>query len=247
MKKLLAIVLFSGITLTTVLSQSVDDVLSKYFASIGGVDKWKSLNTMKITGQVPTPQGDFAFEMSRKAPNKMIISLDVMGQKLVPQAFDGETAWTINPFMGNPEAQKLPEGQTRDLKRDAVFEDPFIDFATKGSEVTYEGTGEVEGIQCHILKLTQNKGMGEEENVSSYYFDAETYLPLMVKQTMNNEQMGNQEVEVYMSDYQDIGNGLLMAFSIDTRIGGQSVQVIKFSSVVINEDLPDDLFKYPGE
>ncbi|MBN1791866.1 MAG: hypothetical protein JW830_15305 [Bacteroidales bacterium] len=247
MKKLFSVLLFSAMTLTATLSQSVDDVLAKYFESIGGVEKWKELKTMKLTGSVPTPQGEFAFEMNRKAPNKMIISLDVMGQKLIPQAFDGETAWTLNPFTGNTAAQKLPDDQIKDLKRDAVFEDPFIDFTGKGHEVTYEGTGDVDGVQCHILKLVQNKGKGEDESTSSYYFDSESYLPVLVKQTMSNEQMGTQEVDVYMSDYQDIGNGLMMSFNMDTRVGGQSVQAIKFTNAVINEDIPDDVFKYPGE
>jgi len=170
MKKFFTVLLFCVMTLTATLSQSVDDVLTKYFESIGGVEKWKELKTMKLTGSVPTPQGEFAFEMNRKAPNKMIISLDVMGQKLIPQAFDGETAWTLNPFTGNTAAQKLPHEQIKDLKRDAVFEDPFIDFAGKGHEVTYEGTGDVDGVKCHILKLVQNKGKGEDESTSSYYF-----------------------------------------------------------------------------
>jgi outer membrane lipoprotein-sorting protein len=247
MKKRIALLAFMAMMLTAALPQTVDDILSKYFESIGGVEKWKELKTMKLTGQIPTPQGEFTFEMDRKAPNKMIISLDVMGQKLVPQAYDGEVAWMLNPFTGNTAPQKLPEGQTRDLIRDAVFEDPFIDFAGKGHEVTFEGTGDAEGVQCYILKMIQNKGKGDDESTSSYYFDCESYLPVLVKQTMTNEQMGTQEVEVYMSDYQDIGNGLMMAFNIDTRIGGQSVQAVKFTKAVLNEEIPDDVFKFPGE
>ena len=247
MKKLFSVLLFTAMMLTAALSQSVDDVLAKYFESMGSVEKWKELKTMKLTGLIPTPQGEFTFEMDRKAPNKMIISLDVMGQKLVPQAYDGEVAWTLNPFTGNTAAQKLPDEQANDLKRDAVFEDPFIDFATKGHEVTYEGTGDVDGVTCHILKLVQNKGKGADESTSSYYFDGESFLPVLVKQTMSNEQMGTQEVDVYMSDYQDIGNGLMMSFSMDTRIGGESVRAIKFTKAVLNEEISDDVFKFPAE
>ena len=176
----------------------------------------------------------------------MLVSVDVMGQKLVPQAFDGEVAWTLNPFTGNPEPQKLPEEQLKDLKRDAVFEDPFIDFAAKGSEVTYEGTADLDGIKCHILKLVQNKGQEGNESVSTYYFDSESYLPMMTKQTVNAG-MGPQEVDIYFSDYQDIGNGLVMPFSMDQRVGGQSMQTIKFTKITVDEEVADDIFKFPGE
>jgi len=158
MKKLFAVLVFMVMTLTALLPQTVDEILGKYFESIGGIEKWKEIKTMKLTGQIPTPQGEFTFEMSRKAPNKMIISLDVMGQKLVPQAYDGEVAWTLNPFTGNTAPQKLPEAQARDIIRDAAFEDPFIDFASKGHEVSFEGTGDVDSVKCYILKLVQNKG-----------------------------------------------------------------------------------------
>lgn len=246
MKKLITVLLFSALTLTVTWSQTVDGVLGKYFESIGGIEKWKALTSMKMTGSLPTPQGEFNFEMNRKAPNKMMVSVDVMGQKLIPQAFDGEVAWMINPFTGNTAAQKLNDEQAKDLKNDAIFEDPFIDYANKGYEVTYEGTGEVDGVQCQILKLVRNKGK-DEENTSTYYFDNASYLPLMLKQTMNNGQNGSQEVEIHYSDYQDIGNGIIMPFSMDTRMNGQSVQAIKFTAIVVNEEIPDDIFKFPGE
>jgi outer membrane lipoprotein-sorting protein len=246
MKKIFTILLFSVLCITAT-TQTVDEILSKYFENIGGIDKWKALKTMKMIGQLPTPQGDFTFEMNRKAPNKLMMSVDVMGQKLIPQAFDGEIAWTINPFTGNPDAQKLPEEQAKGLKEEAIFEDPFIDYATKGYEVTYEGTSDLEGSKCHILKLIRNKGQGADESVSSYYFDSESYLPVMTRQTANNPQTGSQEVEVFYSDYQDVGNGLIMPFNLDSHMNGQSVQVIKFTKIVVNEDIPDEIFKYPGE
>lgn len=247
MKKLFTILLFSVITLTATRSQTVDGILGKYFESIGGIEKWKVIKTMKMTGMIPTPQGEFIFEMNRKSPNKLMISLDVMGQKMIPQAFDGETAWTLNPFTGNPAPQKLPEDQAKALKLDADFEDPFINYTSKGYEVSYEGEADVDGIKCLILKLIKNKGKGTDEIISSYYFDSDTYLPMMMRQKSNAGQMAGQEVDVYYSDYQDAGDGLIMPFSLDTKANGQSIQAIKFSAIVINGEISDDIFKFPGE
>jgi outer membrane lipoprotein-sorting protein len=247
MKKIFTILLFSALTMTTSWSQTVDGILSKYFESIGGVEKWKSLKTLKMTGTVPTPQGDFAFEMSRKAPNKYMISLDVMGQKMIPQAYDGETAWMLNPFIGNPAPQKLPEDQAKALKSEADFEDPFIDYVKKGYEVTYEGDADVDGIKCYILKLIKNKGQGADESIMRYYLDNETYLPMMLKQKSDAGQMAGQEVDIYFSDYQDAGDGLIMPFTMDTKVGGQSVQAIKFNTVMVNVEIPDEIFKFPTE
>ena len=246
MKKVLIFLFLSAVTVT-LKSQTAEGIVDKYLESIGGIDKWKALKTAKLTGTVPTPQGDFTFEMFRKAPNKFIISLDVMGQKFVPQAYDGEVAWTLNPFMVNPAPQKLPEEQVISVKQEADFEDPFIDFALKGNEVVYEGTADVDGVNCFQLKLTKNKGKGAEEVVMNYFFDSETYLPIMVKQFPTSGQMAGQEMNVYYSDYQDAGNGLLMPYTIDTKVGGQSVQAVKFTQIELNGDIADDVFKFPGE
>jgi outer membrane lipoprotein-sorting protein len=245
MKKFIA-VLFLSFFAISIWSQTVESIVGKYLENIGGVEKWKSVKSAKLEGTVPTPQGDFSFEMLRKAPNKIMISLDIMGQKFVPQAFDGETGWMINPFMGDPNPQKLPEDQLKAAKQDADFEDPFIDYASKGSEVTYIGTSDVDGVKCYEVKLVKNKGK-EDEAVMNYFFDADTYLPLVVKQTPSSGQMAGQEMNVYYSDYQDTGNGLIMPYTIDTKMGGQSVQAVKFTKIEFNTDIPDDVFKFPAQ
>lgn len=246
MKKTVFLLFLLTFTMTTAWSQSVDAVISKYFENAGGLEKWKALKTMKLNGMFPTPQGEFAFEMSRKTPNKYIISLDIMGQKMVPQAYDGETAWMLNPF-ADPTPQKLPEDQAKTVKLDADFEDPFIDYARKGYVVTYEGTGDVDGIKCEMLKLVKTTGV-EGENVEMvYYFDIETYLPVLVKQKSAFGPMAGQEVQVYYSDYQDAGEGIIMPFTLDTRVNGQSVQLIKFASIAVNVEIGDEVFKFPTQ
>lgn len=244
MRKLISLLFFAAITLSSQ-AQTADGIISKYLENIGGVEKWKALKTARLEGTVPTPQGDFAFEMLRKAPDMFMISVDVMGQKLIPQAYDGETAWTLNPFTGDPNPQKLPDDQVSSVKQEADFEDPFIDYAQKGHEASFEGNADVDGVNCYQVKLTKNKGKGDEEMVMDYFFDAETYLPIMVKQTPNTGQMAGQEMNVYYSDYQDTGNGLIMPYTIDTKVGGQSVQAIKFTKIELGADIADEVFKFP--
>lgn len=245
MKKLISLLFLATIAAAT-MAQTADGIVSKYLENIGGIEKWKTLKTARLEGTVPTPQGDFAFEMLRKAPNMFMISVDVMGQKLIPQAYDGEVAWTLNPFTGDPNPQKLPEDQVKSVIQEADFEDPFIDYAKKGHEVAYEGSVDVDGLNCFQVILTKNKGKGDDELVMNYFFDAETYLPVMVKQTPKSGQMAGQEMNIYYSDYQDTGNGLIMPYNIDTKVGGQSVQAIKFTKIELDADISDDVFKFPG-
>jgi outer membrane lipoprotein-sorting protein len=240
-------------TLTTLLfvafqlaqAQTVEEILKKYFERVGGVDTWKNMKSLKMSGSMVIPGGEFPFTLYRKAPNKFKVVLDIMGQEIVPQAYDGETGWMINPYTGGNGPQKLPDDQMKSLRDMSEFEDPFINYQSKGFDVSYEGPADAGGVHCFVLKLTKHKGIEGEEMSSYYYFDTENYLQIMVKQT-STQSMG-QEVEIYLSDYQDAGNGILIPFVMDTQMQGQSVNKLNFTVITANEEIADDIFKFPVE
>jgi len=245
MKKSLTLVAFLFIVIQVFQAQTVDEVINKYFESVGGMDKWKSLKSMKMTGNLVMQMGEFQFSIYRKAPNKFKIVMNIQGQEIVPQAYDGETAWMINPFAGGSGPSKIPDDQLKAVKDESEFEDPFINYKEKGYEASYEGTAEVAGTQCHVVKMIKHKGVEGEEMSSNYYFDMATNLQVMVKQ--KSAQSMDQEIEIYLSDYQEIADGLLMPFVMDTQMQGQSVQKLNFTAITVNEDMPDDIFKFPEE
>jgi outer membrane lipoprotein-sorting protein len=245
MKKSLILVAFLFVVIQVFQAQTADDVINKYFESAGGLDKWKSLKSMKMTGNLTMQMGEFQFTIYRKAPNKFKIVLNIQGQEIVPQAYDGEIAWMINPFAGGNGPTRVPDDQIQAVKDESEFEDPLIDYKTKGYEASFEGTAEVAGAQCNVVKMIRHKGIAGQEMSSSYYFDTATNLQIMLKQ--KSAQSMQQEIEIYLSDYQELQNGLLMPFVMDTQMQGKSVQKLNFTAITVNEDMPDDIFKFTEE
>ena len=84
------------------------------------------------------------------------------------EAFDGQTAWTINPFMGGTEPQKKSAEESTEAGKQ-MFEDDLMDFARKGHKASLEGTEEVDGVKAMVVKLTTKDG-----DDRFYYFDPET-------------------------------------------------------------------------
>jgi outer membrane lipoprotein-sorting protein len=244
MKKIVLSLLALSILTFCVNAQTVDEIIGKYYKSIGGMDKNKSLTSTKAIGKAPTPQGDFPFELYKEKPNKVKVVIDIMGKKMVAQAYDGKTAWMLNPFVGET-AQELPADQAKSIIDGAEFEDPFINYAAKGYVVSLEGTEDIQGIQCYKVKLVKNKGIADKESTQYYYFDKESGLPLMIKTTVSVGSQ-EQEVETYLSDYRDAGDGMIMPYSFEVKMGGQVVQSMVFDKITLNEDIPDDEFKFPG-
>ncbi len=78
-----------------------------------------------------------------------------------------------------------------------------------------------------------------------FYFDTENSLQIMIRQATPLT-MG-QDVEIYMSDYREVGDGYMMPFVLDTQMDGQSIQKLNLETITVNEDIADDVFKFPGE
>lgn len=246
MKKVVFIFMALAVYFLGVNAQTVDEIISKYHQSIGGIDKLKSHTSTKAIGKAPTPQGDFPFEFYQEKPNKIKVVIDIMGQKMVAQAYDGETAWMLNPFTGGV-AEKLPDEQAKAVISEAEIEDPFLDYAAKGHEVTLEGTEDVQGVPCYKIKLTKYKDNPEKESTQYFYFDKETSVPIMTRTSVKVGDQAGQEVETYLSDYQEIEGGMIMPFSFEVKMAGQVVQSMVFDTITVNEDIPDEEFKFPGE
>jgi outer membrane lipoprotein-sorting protein len=238
--------LFVFLMLTFCLNaQSVDEIIGNYHKNIGGTDKLKTLTSTKAIGKAPTPQGDFPFELYQEKPDKIKVVIDIMGKKMVAQAYDGKTAWMLNPFMGDT-PQQLPADQARSIVDEAEFEDPFMDYKTKGHEVIPEGIEEVQGIPCYKLKLVKYKGNPEKESTQYYYFHQETFLPVMIRTSVPSGPQAGQMVETYLSDYRDAGNGMIMPYLFEVKMNSQVVQSMVFEKITLNEDIPDSEFAFPG-
>jgi outer membrane lipoprotein-sorting protein len=236
----LVILLFA---LQMIPAQTADNIITKYFESVGGIEKWKNLKSIKMTGKMVMVQGEFPITLYRKPPNKFKIVMNIAGQEIIPQAFDGETGWMNTPFGGAAGPQKMEEDQIRELRDVSEFEDPLIDYQARGFIASYEGTVDTAGVKCYIVKLIRHKGIEGKEMASLYYFDTEHYLPVMIKQP--SPQAMGQEIEIHMSEYQETSDGVLMPFVMDTHFKGQSVQKLNFTEITINEEMADDIFKFP--
>lgn len=225
-------------------AQTADEVLSKYFANTGGLEKWKTLQSRTSTGKAFFGQ-DFPMTIYEMAPNKQRMEVNVQGMLLIPQAFDGTTAWTLNPMQGGKDPVKLDDEQAKELKDDQ-FEDNFIDYKKKGHEVILEGTEEIDGMKCYKLKLVRNKNNDKEDITEVHYFDSENFVPLVVSRYIRSGPQKGTEVKSYLSDYQDVG-GLMFPFSMEQKVNGQTVFKVTLEKITINDIKDESIFAFPKQ
>jgi len=220
-------------------AQTVDEILAKHFEAQGGVEKLKALNTMRITGTMTLQPGmDAPIVLERKRPGKRRIEFTVQGMTGV-QAFDGERAWSLLPFMGKTDPEYASEEDSKNERDEADFDGALMDWKAKGNTVELVGTEPVEGADAFKLKVTKKNG-----NIEYDYLDTETYL--LVKQEGKVRRRGTEiEGESVFSDYKDV-DGYLFPFSWEQGAKGMPQrQKMMFSKIEVNVPLDDARFTMP--
>lgn len=229
---------FLTATVTQAQDASLDDILSNYFENIGGVDAWKKIKSMEMSGNSAVQGMSMPVIIRTMEPAYFKMEMDFQGKKFI-QAYDGETAWMLNPFMGGTEPQKMDEEQSKQMKKQK-FQDEFIDYEEKGHKVELAGTEEIDGTETYKVKMTKKDG-----DIVFYYFDMENFVPIMLKSFVDSGPMKGQTAETYMSDYQEV-DGLMMAHTTEQKVAGQTAFSFTVEKVTLNpEGVDATTFAFP--
>lgn len=221
---------------------TVETLIEKNLEAKGGRAKLESVESARLSGKMNMGGMEAPFVLEWRSPNHMRMELSLQGMTLV-QAFDGETAWMINPFMGKADPEKMSQEDADMVKEQADFHGPLFNSEEKGYEVVYAGEEEVEGTPTYKLEVTKENG-----EKTYLYLDKEYFLEIQAesKRTIRGQDM---ESTTAIGDYKDV-DGLMMAHSLDsTTVGGQGPGGgfnMTIEAVEINPELADERFAMPA-
>ena len=234
MKKNIFLTIFMAvIAISAGKAQDLQEILDNYFETIGQENLLK-IKSMHATGKAMQMGMEFPFQLINKRPDKMKMIIDVQGSQIV-QAYDGETAWAVNPLSGSAEPVDLSGPEADGMMESADMDGQLWNWEEKGHQLELEGTEEIEGSEMYVLKLTKKNG-----NIDYYYLDPDSYLVVMVKSIVISQ--GSEiETESLISNYQDV-NGYIMPFTQEQRMGGQTIITIMIEEVNVDEAFEDSIF-----
>lgn len=215
----------------------VQTIVDGYMEAIGGAEAWLKLESMEMKGKASMQGMEFPFTMVTAQGDKMRQTVDIQGQKMI-QAYDGETAWMVAPFMGITEPTPMPEDQAAEMK-EQTFLPEFINAEERGFKIEAAEGKEVEGTPTYGLRVTNDEGLDH-----TYYFDTEYMIPIMMATKVKQGPQAGTVVETFMSDYQEV-EGLMTPMFMEVKIGGQTMQKITITEAKLNVEVTDDMFMMP--
>src|SRR5262252_8736284 len=143
------------------LAQTVDEVIEKHLAAVGGRDALGKLTSRKATGTVTvsTPNGDLSgpFESFAKKPNKSRVHLTLdlsavggAGSMELDQRFDGTNGFILNSMSGNTD---MPAGQAANI-RNNLFPSSLLTYKESGVKIEMQPREDVGGKKAIVLLAT---------------------------------------------------------------------------------------------
>jgi len=215
------------------IAQSADEVIDKHFDAIGGKDSWRKVTSMKMEATVSTQGMDIpitVYQVHNKAMKQEINVMNMVGYVIMTT----EGGWNFLPFMG----QTAPEPMTKDDlevgKEQLDIQSELLDYTAKGHSVELLGKEDVDGTECHKLKLTRKSG-----RAATYLIDTKTnYIVRTISKVMANGQEVDQTEN--FSNYQKQPFGILVPLSVQNS--GLPAPLL-ISKVEINPTIESSVFE----
>ncbi len=172
-------------------------LLARYVEATGGEEAIRSGEYSTVTGKFMMPAMGMEGELvlKTKAPNMMVMNIDLGGFGAMNTGFNGVHGWSDNPMAG----PQLLEGQMLDeMKRQADFYAALNYDKMYPTQETQEQV-EWEGVQAYKLHLVDAAG-----KESTQYFAVDSGLLVGTVGSQTSE-MGEMEVTTIMGDYEQFG------------------------------------------
>jgi outer membrane lipoprotein-sorting protein len=214
----------------TVSAMTAEELVAKNLDARGGATKLRSITSIHRVGKVRTGGGlDAKIESWAIAPDSFRGEFSLQGMTAV-QAWDGHQAWSISPFQGRREPQKLSPDDAKALVEQSDIAGPLVDYQAKGNKIEYLGTEDIDGTDAHKLRVTLKNG-----DTEVLYLDPDQFLEIRV---VNHRMVRGQE-EVSTTDlgeYEKV-DGIYFPF----ESGRNHIEKVE-----LNQPIDKNLFAFPG-
>jgi hypothetical protein len=220
-------------------------LLDKNLEARGGADALAAIKSIRFDGRIIFP-GDFELKYDETRARggadgtEMRMNGTVQGLTYV-QAYDGSTAWRINPFQGRKDPETMSADEARSVADEGMVEGVLQASRHDGSTVSYLGREDFDGTSAYKLKVTQKDG-----DEFTYLLDPDTFLEIKVTET-RRIRGAEQTTESELGDYEKVG-GVYFPMSVDNWTQGQSNQRqrVIIETATANPPVTPDLFELPS-
>ena len=231
--KKIGIALMLLLSVNAVKAQTVDEVIDKFLAAIGGKEKLMALNSIKLDGNLSTQGFDIGVVVTVLNGKGARTDIAVPGMSEGYRIVTPTKGWNFLPFQGMTGPEEASEDQVKSGQSQLDLQTSFLDYAKKGHKVELLGKEQVEKVDCYKIKITYKNG-----KTAVIFIDSNTYYRVKTVTTIS---MGGQdtEVETTYSDFKKTADGYVFPYTQVSSVSG----TITYSSVEVNKPVDEKIFQ----
>lgn len=220
--------------------QTVDTIVANYVAARGGMEKLRSIQTLRQYGHAVAGADRYAIVTRElKRPGRIRFEFTVQGITSV-YVSNGQQGWQVSPIEGDMEVTPLPDDVVQEALDQADIEGPLVDWKAKGHQVALVGRETVAGRETHKLKLTLKGG-----GVRYEYIDVNSFQEVRMDSTRQVRGKPVQ-LETTLGDFRKTG-GILFPHKIEVGTVGRPERIsIVVDKLEVNLPLSDARFEMPA-
>jgi hypothetical protein len=229
MKKLflLALLVLGGMTR----AQNLDEIVNKHIEAIGGRDNWNKIKSLRLQCDMKIQGSDIKITISQVDKTAFRQDIEAMGMKGYNIVTEKE-GWNYMPFQGHTKPERMTEDELKNAQDDLNIRDEFITYKELGKKIEYLGKDDIEGMECHKIKMTDKLG-----NETTFYMDTESMY--VIRQVEKVKANGKEfENTTSFSNFEKLNEGIVYPMAIS---GGWGVSDI--TKLEMNPKLDESLFK----
>ena len=215
-------------------AQTAEDLVARNLKA-RGIDRWRSVQTMRLSGAATAGGRTVPVVVLRKRPNLMRQETVFPAGTLVA-VFDGRRAWTANPYLDSSAPREVT-GPALDLAREqADFDGLLVDYKAKGHTVELAGPETANGRPAYRITLTKKNGLKHD-----FVLDAETAIEIK-SVTFVSDTGRLAALETELSDYRPVG-GVMVPFRIRDFVDGKLISELVVQQVELDARIDERRFK----
>jgi hypothetical protein len=234
--KLFSLFVTAVFSVAAVKAQTADEIVNKHIEAVGGMDNWKKVTSIVLTGNMSVQGTDVSVVntvLHNKGSRQDISLMGMNGyQILTPTA-----GWNFMPFQGQTAPEPMTAEDVKEGQDDLDAQGNLVDYKTKGHTIELIGSEDVEGTDCFKLKMGLKSGRAQ-----TYFIDKKTYnvIKAITVKKANGQEM---EVATTFSNFQKLPEGIVVPMSMNLPIGpGMNVDFV-LAKVEVNKAIDESIFK----
>jgi hypothetical protein len=213
-------------------AQTVDEVVAKANKAMGGVEKIKTLISVKRTGSLSSQGMDIPMVFTVAHMKGMRVDFEVMGTSNY-QIMTPDKGFNFYPIQQMTEPKELDADAVKAGQGGLDLHGVFVDSKAKEITIEYVGKDKVDGAEADKLKVVRKSG-----KETFYFVDSKTGFVLKTTRKATAPDGTEVDDETVFSNYKQNADGYWFAYGITSSRGP-----ITFDTIESNVKVDESIFK----